>query len=366
MHNAGRTARTGFYYQDLCALRYLVGACRLGDWDELWCESLEDVALVRLSETGPTAIRIVQVKWQRAASQHWTCALICSPTPRGSILGKLLFREVDGVHCEFRLAVNEGTDIALKPFHYYYGQVEPTVDVSCAGALDLVDKLSGVPPPRDVGWPDYIARFAIEQHSTQPEELEEMVRSELRAWLHTLGLDLLHDEIEEVCLKASAMVSSAARADTRAPGESNKIQVRIFHANALMTATRAQDNRDAAAANPLGALRDELLRCGVYSSDVEEAAELRRRFEAELRSSLETPRAKLLEALQAEVRAVCLSAKARALSNDPSNGNALARLFEDLQNHDWRAFGLEKTASLANLQGAVYFLMSRGWRLTNG
>src|SRR5437899_1064340 len=90
---SGRRSRSGYRYQDLCALRYCVAAATDGSWEEVWCESHDDVVLVKQSGEGQRH-RFVQVKYQSNAGSHWSASRLCS-VPHGknsidqSILCKL-------------------------------------------------------------------------------------------------------------------------------------------------------------------------------------------------------------------------------------------------------------------------------------
>jgi hypothetical protein len=150
--DSGRHARAGYHYQDLCALRYLLRAAAAQDWDEVWCESHDDIVLS--SDDGSyRRYRFTQVKFKLGATQHWSCAKLLDVRDAPSavrrtptaldycVLCKLFNGARSDSNCEFRLAVNEGVNEELRPFRYRWGDAEPSIDTNCDGAIALLERL---------------------------------------------------------------------------------------------------------------------------------------------------------------------------------------------------------------------------------
>src|SRR5436305_2027104 len=80
----GRISRTGYHYQDLCTLRHCIRAAKDGSWEEIWCESHDDIVLYSRID-GREHYRFLQVKYKSTAEQHWSVALLFEHTPRQTV-----------------------------------------------------------------------------------------------------------------------------------------------------------------------------------------------------------------------------------------------------------------------------------------
>src|SRR5215216_1610082 len=145
--HGGRRSRRGYWYQDLCALRYCIRIATDGSWEEVWCESHDDIMLVKRENQGDR-YRFVQVKFEDAAAQHWSCAQLWgfervkkSPSIQDSIVVKLFESDHHQGESDFRLVVNEGVSDELRPFYYKWNSREPTIDLTCKGAVILLERL---------------------------------------------------------------------------------------------------------------------------------------------------------------------------------------------------------------------------------
>ena len=175
--DGGRISRSGYQYQDLCALRYSIRAACGAMWDEVWCESHDDIVLYAARD-GHERYRFVQVKFVGQAGQHWTPHQVCAHEPsrtvHHSILCKLLSKDRYAGVSDFRLATNLDSNQLLEPMTYRWNRTERPLSNSCQGVLDLANRLRDWVPSNGRSIEDHVLRFAIESHAVDPEDMESM------------------------------------------------------------------------------------------------------------------------------------------------------------------------------------------------
>lgn len=364
--DSGRMSRGGYYYQDLCALRYCINIAHTGIWEEVWCESHDDIVLYRKDETAEE-YRFIQVKYRYDATQHWSFALLCSclrsETIRDSIIGKIFSKDVYAGKCDFRLVTNEGVMSELRPFLYHWGWLEPSIDITCPEAERLIELLAsrGWSSPNAKPTANFVERFAVEQHSATADDLEAVIIRELDRVLRPAVDGLLQDELETVFQILYAIVFRAATISVNRPGNPERILRSQFRNAAISQATIvSQRISDAADTEPATTIRAELESVGAYSL-VDSAIELRQSFYRDWRRSAGSARGEALNSALMDIQAICSAATLASLIDPSQAGTALLmtilnQVETQYQQLDWQASGL----SLGTVNGMVYFQIGRG------
>lgn len=111
IESGGRAARTGFLFQDHVAARFLLEMTLSSGIEEVWCESLDDITLIR-GEAGNESVEYVQVKAENL-EQLWTIAMLVkrnrtSSNTSGigsSVLERSLAYDRSGEPSRFRLVL---------------------------------------------------------------------------------------------------------------------------------------------------------------------------------------------------------------------------------------------------------------------
>ena len=364
--HSGRRSRSGYRYQDLCALRYCVSVATDGDWEEVWCESHDDIVLMK--QTGLVERhRFVQVKYQANAGSHWSAAQLCR-TPHGkpsvehSVLCKLFSRDQFHGQSDFRLAVNEGVVDDLKPFHYLWGHEEPAVDLTCRAALDLILRLAPWVPLHGRTREEFVARFAIERHPAEVDDMEARIREELDRLLRSADIALLADELGYVFQDLYQVVYRAASDDWRRKGSSEKIQAEAFRELALARARSVSQQSDTVASGtPAVTLRARLQALGATNAIIQSAIAQRREWVFVERRNRGSSFWNVLHEASGDVRAICVEESVVALETTMPIGpgllgKVLARVRERHVEGDYAARGV----SLGLMQGMCFFLIERG------
>lgn len=362
--NAGRIARRGFRYQDLCALRYCIAAAHLGPWTEVYHEYGDDVMLVAEAE-GRRRVRFVQVKHEEEARSHWSVArLTRADRPGGavgdSIVGRLFGRDQGDANTEFRLAINEGVDTDLQPLHYRWTQMEPSVDLSWPGAVKLLQALREWSPPQPRGIDFYVAAFLLEQHSNEIADMDARVHSELAAMLRDRDLRLLEDEIAEVLDSLFVIVYRSGSDDEKRPGESARIVVDEFLRRALHEAEVRRIRTEMIAANPHANLRLQLERAGLEADEAERAMALRQAYYTTWIRVRGTREGEDLDGLLAEVQALTAAVSREAEIEGANEADTLARQLSELRRLYNGEGGNRPSRTAELIQGMFYFVLSRG------
>lgn len=127
LETGGTTARRGYLFQDHIAADFCIGMLMgTGDFDEVWCETLDDITLVTNSSDSEPTVEFVQVKGGQP-HKVWTVADLCrQKKPPGtksvkkmSILERSLEHDRTEAKPLFRVVtrsgVDEQLDVLLKP-----------------------------------------------------------------------------------------------------------------------------------------------------------------------------------------------------------------------------------------------------------
>jgi hypothetical protein len=363
----GRDARTGFEYQDLCALRYCIHAASgRAWWQEVWCESHDDLVLY-VAQDGQERYRYVQVKYRTGAGFYWTVARLCAPETSGrdvldSLLAKLLARDEFAGECDFRLATNVDCGADLRDLSYQWGRNECTGTSTCAGVVALVDKLSVWERANQKSIGDHILRFAIERHTTHPDDLTTVVRHELERFLEERDQRLFPDELDRVFTSLYRLVYKAASADLNLPDRPECIPATKFVNTALSEARQAQQALAALADDPPSeALKTHLATAGVGDAIIRAAVQARNAYVSMQRRSRGTELGSRLGSVLNDVSAIAAEVSlAFSLQPNPDGRAVLQAVLEQ----SGRLFADQNLAAqgipIHVIHGMCYFLITRG------
>jgi hypothetical protein len=362
---SGRRSRGGYFYQDLCALRYCVSAAASGRWQEVWCESHDDIVLFTDDAHGGR-FRYAQVKFEFSADQHWSCARLCQceakKTIADSVVCKLFGNDRFAGRCDFRLLTNEGTNADLKPFHYRWGEKEPTVDPSCDGAKTLLERLVDWTPPGTTPKEEYVRRFGIEQHAGDANEMEALVRGELGDLASGAAKPLFPDEIDALFRHVYVEVHRAATRSLARTDDPERIVAEEFRRSVLAQAQAiAARTQDVSNESPSEALSTYLRAAGLPETAITTAAAQRWTFRREQRASAGSERGELLDAVLSDVQAHCLAMTLDAVL-DPglTPGHVLQRVLARCgELHAQRKLD-DHGVGIALVHGMCYFAIGRG------
>jgi hypothetical protein len=365
---SGRRSRGGYRYQDLCALRYCIKIARESSWEEVWCESHDDIVLYR-REPGRDRYRFIQVKFKFSAPQHWSCAQLSPVETRGSqesltdcILVKLFEQDRFEGDSDFRLAVNEGVSDELQPFSYRWNRDEPSIDLTWPGAESLLTRLRNWKPSSGKSIADYVQRLAIERHAADDDDMEAALMMELGDLLHDRGSVPLLDELAATLRELYGLVYRAATADLDRPGHPERITRDTFLKAAMESAHLANGRTNQAARSlQSGLIEKELAAIGLTEIFVKNAVELRRAYYSTWRQNAGTEVGNVLNEALRDVQAICGTEMVRATEDQEKTGRPLLQVILDRldAHHDNSDLG-QRGVSLGLLHGMFYFLLARG------
>lgn len=365
---SGRRSRGGYKYQDLCALRYCIRIARDSTWDEVQCESHEDIVLTRI-RTGIKTYRFVQVKFEFSAHQHWSCSMLCSvdhakktKSITDSVIVKLFDSDQLGGEPEFRLAVNEGVSRDLAPFHYKWNHDEPTIDPQCKEAKALTQRLQAWSPSNGKSVSYFLERFAIEQHAADNSDMEASILQELTILLADHGVTPLVDELTSVFQSLYSVVFKAASAPPGQTGHPERISGSAFREASITLSNVGQARTQQVASSSQSAtLRAELESIGLPEIIIANAIDLRREFYALWRASSGTEHGKALDQAYLVVKGICTSEMVRTLEDPTSAGKQLhRRIIERIEAEYVQGTWSNRNVSLSTmLNGILFYLIGR-------
>lgn len=357
----GRISRNGYQYQDLCALRYSIRAAEGGIWQEVWCESHDDIVLYAARDSNEHH-RFVQVKYRTEPGYHWTPARLAEhPTGKtieASVLCKLFCKDIFAGVSDFRLATNVDGSADLISLTYRWRRHEKTADNSSAEAQGLVQRLEAWEPVNGKTTVDHVTRFAIERHAADPDDMEAAVGRELAVFLADNACALLPDELENVFRFLYLEVYRAASADLNQEGHPERVVGRTFREVALREGDRVRQRTDTSANTPPSeTLRQQLTAIGADQGVIRNAIDLRQRFFTEWRSTKGTELGHRIDAALADIQALCAHESLR-LRRDGTTllADVLAAATHLHGQSDLQQRGL----SLGIIHGMCYFIIGRG------
>lgn len=125
LERGGVEARIGFAVQDHVAARYLIELLEDSSLLEVWCETHDDITLIRQAETSQE-VEFVQVK-SNSLNQLWSISLLATQdkkdkraVPASSIFERSLANDRCCEPCRFRLVTclppNSGLEALCLPF----------------------------------------------------------------------------------------------------------------------------------------------------------------------------------------------------------------------------------------------------------
>jgi hypothetical protein len=337
-------------------------------WDEIWCESLEDLVLVRNQEETQT-FRYVQVKW-RAENQRWSPVSLTrneehqdrnGNTVRKSILVKLFEADKGLGESDFRLVINGFVTDRLNPILYRWKQVEPQIDLDSRCAQELMNGLGDWRPNQPETLQDYVRNFAIEQHPYTVEDMESAVHKELTCALRAERHFVLVDEVEEILWLLYREVFNAANAHPQAAGNPERISRTQFSEKLRAHCQNASLRRSAAASQlPSEALAKYLGPAELPEALVQHAELMRRSFVQLQRAENGTSIGAALDSAMDEVREIYTRAAVRYLSSPGTAREFLASILDEIARVHAERNWESRHVTLPTMQGMFYFMVARG------
>jgi hypothetical protein len=218
LESGGVIARSGFEFQDHVAARYCLEMLQDATLIEVWCESLDDITLIRINGD-QEEFEFIQAK-SNEFNHFWSVAELCKREKKGkisvvgsSILEKSLAYERGLEPCRFRivtsLPVNDELKVLTLPLSSPC-RTSPADDFAklCEQTLK---KLPGYTSPNGSDASSWLSRVVWEVcHSS--EALENANLLKLRYVGHALGMFLAEDQWDEMYKKILRRVQDAGRA----------------------------------------------------------------------------------------------------------------------------------------------------------
>lgn len=230
LESGGVIARSGFEFQDHVAARYCLDMLQDTNFIEVWCESLDDITLIRINE-GQEEFEFVQAK-SNEFNHFWSVAELCKRDKKGklpiagsSILEKSLAYERGSQPCCFRmvtsLRVNDEMKILTLPL------TSPSRTASTDSFTKLCEQVRGkIPDYRSPNGSDvssWLSRAVWEVcHSS--EALENANLLKLRHVGCDLGMFLSEDQWDEMYKKILRKLQDAGRAKWEVDPEAKKLK----------------------------------------------------------------------------------------------------------------------------------------------
>jgi Cap4 dsDNA endonuclease len=230
LESGGVIARIGFEFQDHVAAGYCIEMLQNMNLLEVWCESLDDVTLIR-SNGGHEEFEFVQVK-SNEFNHLWSVAELCKRDKKGktstvgsSILEKSLAYERGSESCHFRmvtcLRVNDELKILTLPLS---SPCRSSPSESFSKLCEQVSKkIPDYKSPNGSDASSWLSRLVWEIcHST--ESLENSNLLKLRKIGCSLGIFLAEDQWDEMYRKILRRVQEAGGAKWEVNPEAKKLK----------------------------------------------------------------------------------------------------------------------------------------------
>lgn len=358
LESGGVIARSGFEFQDHVAAKYCIEMLQNTNITEVWCESLDDITLIRL-DGNQEEFEFVQVK-SNDFDHFWSIAELCKRDKAGTIVGssileKSLAYERGSESCRFRivtkLSVNADLRILTLP-------LDSPKRVSLTNDFDKLckkvsEKISDYLSPKGSDASSWLSRLVWEECGSS-QALEDNNRLRLRHIGSDLSMFLAEDQWDEMYRKILQKVQDAGRAKWEINPEVKKLKRDDFLSWFQSSIAKAQSPGVDGTGKKL---HEKMERAGIAPDRIEVAQEQRRAY----RMSILSPGYMNLhkrENIENDARAhlhQLVSNLDAGKCNDTGiefHSRCLDRLSE-VQQHD------SENTSLSFLQGYMYYLADR-------
>jgi len=284
----GVIARQGFVFQDHVAVSFCLEMLNSSLVEEVWCETLDDITLIKGSFGGQELVEYVQVK-DIELGQLWSIAKLCehektTQNPDGvgfSILERSLAHDRCVEPCFFRiitsLQVNHDLEILGYPINSQFRQTQSSKIDKLITEID--QRLPNIKSENGNGvdyWVTHVfweVQYSIE--SVMQKNLLTIVN-----WIFGRGITITPDLIEsEIYSKLLEKVRSAAEADWK----KDPNQKKIIHDDFTSWLTQLADTVITLHVTPAGSkLQEKMERAGIAIDYIHSAQEERRLYRQEI------------------------------------------------------------------------------------
>lgn len=230
LESGGVIARSGFEFQDHVAARYCLDMLQDTNFIEVWCESLDDITLIRINE-GQEEFEFVQAK-SNEFNHFWSVAELCKRDKKGklpiagsSILEKSLAYERGSQACCFRMVTSLRVNDELKILTLPLTSPSRTASTDSFTKLceQVRDKIPDYRSPNGSDVSSWLSRAVWEVcHSS--EALENANLLKLRHVGCDLGMFLSEDQWDEMYKKILRKLQDAGRAKWEVDPEAKKLK----------------------------------------------------------------------------------------------------------------------------------------------
>ncbi len=224
LESGGVIARIGFEFQDHVAAKYCIEMLQNANLREVWCESLDDITLIRLYGD-QEEFEFVQVK-SNELSHFWSIAELCKRDKKGKIIGssileKSLAYERGSEPCRFRmvtkLPVNSELKILTLP-------LDSSRRISLNNLCKKVsEKIPDYISPKGSNVSSWLSRLVWEVCESS-EALKNANFLNLRRVSSDLGMFLAEDQWDEMYRKILQKVQDAGGAKWEVNPEAKKLK----------------------------------------------------------------------------------------------------------------------------------------------
>jgi len=289
LEEGGRTARTGFSYQDHIAVNKCLDMLLPDGPSEVWCEAEDDIMLV-WSIGSLEEFELVQVKGSDIG-RAWSVAKLCESegeakdgTKKKSIVEKSLSHDRGKEPCRFRIvttwAPNAVLDVLLTPLSVRSASASALLRRLEAVTSGIEEQLGSRTSPNGNTLRFWVERAEWE-HRASIYDLVNDNRSKLQRVLAIAGELLAFDQCEELHAALIARVQSAAVAN----GMTHRNDKRLLRDELrCWLIARARRIQQPAPAGGSSKLVTKLSDAAIDAAGIEAAKELRRRYAAEVRA----------------------------------------------------------------------------------
>jgi len=281
LESGGIIARSGFEFQDHVAVGYCIDMLQSTTLTEVWCESLDDITLIRNSGKYEE-FEFVQAK-SNEFNHFWSVAGLCKRDKRGktsivgsSILEKSLAYERGAERCCFRmvtcLPVNGELKVLTLPLSSPL-RTSPT-DEFTKLCKQITEKIPDYKSRNGSDTSSWLSR-AVWEICHSSEALENANLLKLRRIGSDLGMFLAEDQWDELYKKILRRVQDAGRAKWEVDPEAKKLKQDGFLNWVKNLVSEAQHPGVGGKGEQL---REKMERSGIPPDSIETAQEQRRSY----------------------------------------------------------------------------------------
>lgn len=276
LESGGSHARHGFLFQDHVAARYCLEMILSDAIQAVWCETLDDITVLRQSD-GSEVAEFVQVKAEQS-DQLWSVSQLCQRKDSlsgTSILEKSLANDRCKEKCIFSIVTSRDIRSELKPLSLSAGEPSRLRTIPILAAK-LIDKLPNCHSPNghNVGWWADRATWRV-LHGN--EAVKNHNRYLLSKIAESSGIILFSDQIETVYGLLLHRIINASAADKNTCRDAGKLEREHLR---LWIEERLKDNYDSGRISGSTQLTDKLEAAGMDGIAISAATELRRLYRA--------------------------------------------------------------------------------------